>query len=141
MELDPAVRYQQAFEHWRLASNIRFKILGAWWAVYIGLAVVFKWAWIDVPILRPFAYFILVAGGVAGLLFWLMDELNGGAIHAAKLIVQSLEDDAGIPERLQMVKASRKRWVPSHTCVIRAFALVTVAPLLFAAGYFRCLGS
>lgn len=143
-EKTPAIsaldRYNQAFEQWRFASEVRFKILAAWWAVYIGLAAVLKWAW-EYESLRRFAYVVPLVAALATALFWLMDELNGGAIYAGKEIVEEIEKTAGIDEAKRMVRlTTTQTWVPSHSKLIRIFAAVGFSASAIAAGYLLCPG-
>jgi len=137
MSISPEDRYKQIFEHWRFASEIRFKILAAWWAVYVGLAAVFAWLWSGVS-LKPFSFVIPLIGLIATVLFWFMDDRNGGVIYASRRIVENLEDVPEIPSDQRIIPLSDDRGI-KHATAITFFALLMGALLLCATIYLFCI--
>lgn len=116
-------RYKQLFEMWRFASEIRFKILAAWLAVYAGLAVVFAWLW-GRDELQPLAISVPVIGILATWLFWSMDKRNGGAIQASRNIIEKLEAAQGIPSPIRIVSRTQTKWYRTHHFTICCFAWI-----------------
>lgn len=145
MPILPEDRYKQMFEHWHFASEIRFKILTAWWAVYVGLAAVFGWLWSG-ETFKPISFVVPLIGLIATVLFWFMDDRNGGAIYASQKIIEALEKELGIPNELQIVWRSNHRDVECPTAVtgmrhyqaINIFAGVMSVLLLVATIYLFC---
>ena len=129
-------RYRQAFETWRFASSVRLKLLASWWAVYGGLAVVFAWLWKGEEF-KHFAFIIPVVGIIATVLFWFMDDRNGGAIYHSKRAIESLEKADNVPAEQRIVEQAETRGL-THASAITIFALVMGAILLWCAIYLYC---
>jgi hypothetical protein len=137
MPISPEDRYKQLFEHWHFASEMRFKILSAWWAVYVGLAAVFGWLWTG-ETFKPFRFVVPLLGLIATVLFWFMDDRNGSAIHASKEIIKKLEEEADIPCCQRIIPLSEDRGM-KHATAITIFAWLMGVFLLFATVYFIIL--
>ena len=139
MPISVELRYEQMFKHWHLASEIRFKIIATWLTVYGGLFAAFAWFWTTH---KPIAFVPPLLGAVATLLFWTMDDRNGGAIRAAQDIIEQLEDDAGIPAAYQVVKRTNQREgrlgkirFVRHYIAIACFTVIMAILLVAATAY------
>jgi hypothetical protein len=91
-------RYEQMFAQLRFASEMKFKILAAWGAVYAALAAVF--AWMQSSDMKPMSWLAPALGFLVTILFWLADLQNQPALGAAKKAGQAIEEDqvSEIPE-------------------------------------------
>jgi hypothetical protein len=139
MALEIEDRYKEAMQHWRFASEIRFKILAAWWGVYVGLAIVFGWIWKDADDFKKIAFVIPLVAFVATVLFWLMDDRNGGAIRGSKNVVMAIETAAEIPAEQRLVEQCDKSVLNiKHATAIHWFAGIMGALLLGATWYLFC---
>jgi hypothetical protein len=133
----PAVeRYKQAFEMWRFASEVRFKILAAWWAVYLGLGAVFSWMWEHSPF-RPVAFVVPLIGLLATGLFYTMDQRNGGAIYGSKGVIQALDAGDDIPAKQKIVERSNYG-ILKHSTAILLFAVIMALIFLALTVYAYC---
>ena len=133
MPISSEDRYKQMFEHWRFASEIRFKILTAWWAVYVGLAAVFGWLWSSDKF-KPIGFVVPLIGLIATALFWFMDDRNGSAIFASKKIIEKLEIAAEVPSDQQIISESDDHGM-RHATAIMMFAWIMGLLLLGATVY------
>jgi hypothetical protein len=133
----PAVeRYKQAFEVWRFASEVRFKILAAWWAVYIGLGAVFSWMW-EHPPFRQVAFVVPLIALLATGLFYTMDQRNGGAIFGSKGVIQALDAGDDIPAKQKIIERSNYG-ILKHSTAILLFAITMAVTLLGLTVYAYC---
>lgn len=139
MSISVELRYEQMFKHWHLASEIRFKITATWLTVYAGLFAAFVWFWTTH---KPIAFVPPLLGFIATLLFWSMDDRNGGAIRAAQEIITEFENDARIPAAYQVVTRADMRegrlgkiLFVRHYIAIAWFTVIMAVLLLAATVY------
>ena len=147
-------RYKLALDQLQFASNIRFKILAAWGAVYVAMGTVFVWVQSDANLKEESWLIPLITIGLTVLL-WAFDRRNGSAIGAAKDVGEAIEkdEDSDIPEGQRYFsllkkddkekkkddkekkKDDKKRGVIPHGKVIKIFSISMII-LLSAATIF-----
>jgi hypothetical protein len=129
-------RYKHMFAQLQFASEIRFKILAGWGAVYLALAAAFAWTQESSP-MKPFTWVVPLLGFGATILFWFGDIRNRKAIGAAKTAGAAIEADPAseIPEN-QRYFSGLNRGV-RHGMLIDVFAIVMLVLLVLAAALVR----
>ena len=129
-------RYTQMFAQLRFASEMRFKILAGWGAVYVALAASF--VWIQSSTMKPLSWVVPVLALVATILFWLADYRNRPALGAAKEVGAAVEADPAseIPEG-QRYFSRVERGVPLGI-IVNAFAVCMLVLFVAATIYLVC---
>ncbi len=135
MPVDMTERYRLAVGQYKLAADIRIKIIQGCGLIYVGLALAFAWAQAG-P--KHLSWMATTAGILATALLWLAEKRNRSALGAAKNVVDAI--DAAEPHPIpseQRVFGGPGDWLPHGLLIDIAAALIT-AFLLYATGYLWC---
>jgi hypothetical protein len=138
MPVDISERYRLAVGQYKLAADIRVKIIQGCGLIYVGLALAFAWAQRGPAHL---SWMVTTAGIVATILMWLAEKRNRSALGDAKEVVAAIEEAEPEPipqkQRLFGEQRERPRWLP-HGILIDITAALVTAFLLYATGYLWC---
>lgn len=139
MPVDISERYRLAVGQYKLAADIRVKIIQGCGLIYVGLALAFAWAQRG-P--NHLSWMVTTAGILATVLMWLAEKRNRSALSDAKEVVAAIEEaeaEPAIPQNQRLFggPGESPHWLPHGLLIDIAAALIT-AFLLYATGYLWC---
>lgn len=137
MPVDISERYRLAVGQYKLAADIRVKIIQGCGLIYVGLALAFAWAQRGPN--RHLSWMVTTAGILATVLMWLAEKRNRSALDDAKEVVAAIEEaeaEPAIPQK-QRLFGGPPHWLP-HGLLIDIAAVLITAFLLYATGYLWC---
>ncbi len=141
MRVDMTERYRLAVGQYKLAADIRVKIIQGCGLIYVALALAFAWAQKG-P--KHLSWMVTAAGILATVLMWLAEIRNRSALSHASNVVTEIEKAGpdAVPPVQRLFRGpdeSSPRWPPlAHGRLIDITAVLIIAFLLFATGWLLC---